>query len=333
MISPSEYRRLRGPILRSVSRSFYLSLRFLPQALRDPLSLAYLLARATDTIADTAQPPVALRIEALRQLAAAIQGTASIESLDELRNSFSREQTDDAERQLIEQIPALLNGLADLPAADREEVRGVLVKINRGQSLDLERFGTGKELHALQNAGELDEYTYLVAGCVGEFWTRLCFRHVRNFSARSEAEMRELGIHYGKGLQLINILRDAGDDLRNGRCYFPADELESAGIAPAEIRRDPSRVEPVMARWREKAEQGIEAGIEYATAIRNRRVRFATALPAMIGARTLALLRETGPDALDRKVKIPRGEVRKLILSGALASPRSLRAKFEKLSL
>src|ERR1044071_8213682 len=112
MISPSEYRRLRGPILRSVSRSFYLSLRFLPQALRDPLSLAYLLARATDTIADTAQPPVALRIEALRQLAAAIQGTASIESLDELRNSFSREQTDDAERQLIEQIPALLNWLA-----------------------------------------------------------------------------------------------------------------------------------------------------------------------------------------------------------------------------
>src|ERR1043166_384340 len=93
----SDYRRLRGPILRSVSRSFYLSLRFLPTALRDPLSLAYLLARATDTIADTAQPPVALRIEALGQWAAAIQGTASIESLDELRNSFSREQSDDAE--------------------------------------------------------------------------------------------------------------------------------------------------------------------------------------------------------------------------------------------
>ncbi|HKP03394.1 MAG TPA: phytoene/squalene synthase family protein [Chthoniobacterales bacterium] len=329
----SDYRRLRGPILRSVSRSFYLSLRFLPQALRGPLSLAYLLARATDTIADTAQPPVALRIEALRQLAAAIQGTAPIETLEELRNSFGREQTDDAERQLIEQIPALLNWLADLPAADREDVRGVLVKINRGQSLDLERFdsSTSTSIKALRTAKELDEYTYLVAGCVGEFWTRLCFRHVKNFTARSEPEMRELGIRYGKGLQLINILRDAGDDLRNGRCYFPADELESAGVAPGEIRRHPNRVEPVMKKWREKAKQGIEAGMEYAAAIRNRRVRFATALPAMIGARTLALIREAGPDALERKVKIPRGEVRKLILSGALASPRSLRAKFEKL--
>src|SRR3954454_168752 len=69
-----ERNSLRGPLLRSVSRSFYLSLRFLPKALRDPLSLAYLLARATDTIADTTEAPVPLRTEALRTLAAAIQG-------------------------------------------------------------------------------------------------------------------------------------------------------------------------------------------------------------------------------------------------------------------
>src|SRR5204863_9978606 len=148
---------LRGPLLRSVSRSFYLSLRLLSKALRDPLSLAYLLARATDTIADSTQPSVALRMEALRELAAAIQGTASKESVDELRKSFARQQSDEAERKLIEQIPALLNWLADLPDADREEVRNVLVTINRGQSLDLERFGTGKKIQALQSAGQLDE--------------------------------------------------------------------------------------------------------------------------------------------------------------------------------
>lgn len=309
---------LRGPLLRSVSRSFYLSLRFLPRALRDPLSLAYLLARATDTIADTTRPPVAFRMEALRSLAAAVQGTAPKESVDELRKSFARQQSDAAERKLIEQIPALLNWLADLPGADREDVRAVLMTINRGQLLDLERFGTGNEIEALQNAGQLDEYTYLVAGCVGEFWTRLCFRHVKNFSARPEPEMRDLGIRYGKGLQLINILRDAGDDLRNGRCYLPADELESLGVSLTKIRREPSAIEPVMKKWREKAGQGIDAGMEYAGAIRNRRVRFATALPAKIGARTLALLREAGPEALERKVKVPRTEIRKMIVSSAL---------------
>jgi farnesyl-diphosphate farnesyltransferase len=323
---------LRGPVLRSVSRSFYLSLRLLPKALRDPLSLAYLLARATDTLADTADAPVALRMEALRSLATAIQGGA-LEATAQFRESFAPLQKDEAEKELIARLPELLAWLGELAPVDRDEVRNVLDKINRGQTLDLERFGSATEVHALVNAGELEEYTYLVAGCVGEFWTRLCFAHVKNFSERRETEMRELGIRYGQGLQLINILRDSGEDLRQGRCYLPAGELSSLGLAPSEILSSPNQVEPILQKWREKAEQGIAAGIEYASTIRNRRVRFATALPALIGARTLALLRAAGPEALQRRVKVSRPEVRKLTLSTALASPRSLRAKFTKLLL
>jgi farnesyl-diphosphate farnesyltransferase len=326
-----ERKDLRGPVLRSVSRSFYLSLRILPVGLREPLSLAYLLARATDTIADTPEPPAELRMDALARLAAAIQGTAGQETAAQLRESFAPLQSDDAERTLIERLPALLDWLNELETGDRDEVRSVLEKINRGQQLDLERFGASGEVRALANAAELDEYTYLVAGCVGDFWTRLCFAHVKNFSERSESEMRELGVRYGQGLQLVNILRDAGDDLRHGRCYFPADELQSVGLTPAEVLRQPARVGPVINRWRYQAGHGLEAGIEYACAIRNRRIRFATALPALIGARTLALLREAGPAIFERRVKVPRREVRKMILASALASPQSLRRTFEKL--
>ncbi|HMJ06842.1 MAG TPA: phytoene/squalene synthase family protein [Chthoniobacterales bacterium] len=332
MSRPDDQRHLRGPVLRSVSRSFYLSLRFLPRPLRDPLSLAYLLARATDTVADTPEPAAEHRAEALRDLAGAIQGTVSRETAAALRDAFAPRQSDESERKLIEALPATLEWLQALEEGDRREVRSVLEKITRGQALDLERFGGNGGIHALAQGAELDEYTYLVAGCVGEFWTRLCFAHVPRFSDRPESAMRELGVQYGKGLQLINILRDAGDDLRNGRCYFPADELELLGVTPAEILRDPSRIEPVIRKWHEKAEQGIEAGMEYSASIRNRRVRFATVLPAMIGARTLALLREAGADALLRKVKVPRDEVRRMILSSALASPRSLRATFESAS-
>jgi farnesyl-diphosphate farnesyltransferase len=324
-----ERKDLRGQVLRSVSRSFYLSLRLLPAALREPLSLAYLLARATDTIADTPEPPVALRLEALARLAVAIQGTAGKEMAAELPGSFGPLQSNGAERTLIEQLPALLGWLDELQPGDRDEVRGVLNRINHGQRLDLERFGASTDIRALASAEELDEYTYLVAGCVGEFWTRLCFVHVKNFTDRSESEMAGLGVRYGQGLQLVNILRDAGGDLRHGRCYFPEDELNSLGLTALEILPDPARAFPVVEKWRDKAERGIEAGIEYASAIRNRRVRFATVLPALIGARTLALLREAGPAGFERRVKVPRGELRKMIAASALGSPRSLRRSFD----
>jgi hypothetical protein len=52
----------------------------------------------------------------------------------------------------------------------------------------------------------------------------------------------------------------------------------------------------------------------------------------LIGARTLALLRDAvGAEIFDVGVKVPRNEVRKMMLASALASPNSLRATFRRL--
>src|SRR5205807_951087 len=176
--------------------------------------------------------------------------------------------------------------------------------------------------------------TYLVAGSAGEFWTRLCFRHLRNFARRTEMEILALGKQYGMGLQLINILRDAGEDLRAGRCYFPDEELARAGMEASQIAREPERFQPIYRKWREKAERGIAAGIQYSQAIRNRRVRAATVLPALIGTRTLALLRDAGATALHRRIKVPRNETRRIVLSliTSLASRSQIDAMFRQLS-
>ena len=72
--------------------------------------------------------------------------------------------------------------------ADRNDIRAVLEKITHGQMLDLHRFDNPQKIRALKTPADLDEYTYLVAGCVGEFWTRLCFRHVRQFSIRTRTK-------------------------------------------------------------------------------------------------------------------------------------------------
>ena len=326
-------RRLERTILRSVSRSFYLSIRFLPAQLREPVALAYLLARTTDTVADTARISGTLRTRTLQMLSNAIQGKASRKSIVDLLASFAPLQENAAEQRLIESLPDCLEWLEHMENADRDEIRILLTKITEGQMLDLLRFDNPGEIAALRTAADLDEYTYLVAGCVGEFWTRLCFRNLRKFASLSEDEMMALGKRYGIALQLINVLRDAGADLRAGRCYFPEDELRMAYLTPSQVLSEPGRFQSIYRGWAEKAERGLDCGMQYSRAIRNRRVRAATVLPALIGGRTLALLRHAGAAALHRRVKVPRREVRAVIVSLAVTfvSRRKLDAIFRRL--
>ena len=68
-----------------------------------------------------------------------------------------------------------------MPEKDCVDIRVVLEHINRGQLLDVRRFGDATETHALATESELDEYTYLVAGCVGNFGRSFAFGISRIF--------------------------------------------------------------------------------------------------------------------------------------------------------
>src|SRR5215469_30618 len=329
---PSLGRRLETSVLRSVSRSIYLSIRLLPAELRQSVALAYLLARTTDTVADTARISRTVRNETLRMLSNGIQGKASRDVVVDLIASFFPLQENMSERQLLESLPDCLEWLEQMEHADRNDIRAVLEKITHGQMLDLQQFDSPGEIRALGTTADLDEYTYLVAGCVGEFWTRLCFRHVRNFATLSEDEMLALGKHYGMALQLTNVLRDAGSDLRAGRCYFPEYELTAADLTASQILSEPERFWPIYRTWLDKAKVGLACGMQYSRAIENCRVRAATVLPALIGARTLALLDAADPMALECLAKVPRRQVRSMILLLAItcASRRAIDAIFDR---
>ena len=147
--------------------------------------------------------------------------------------------------------------------------------------------------------------------------------------------MLALGKRYGMALQLINVLRDAGSDLRAGRCYFPEHELSAVHLTPSQILSEPERFQPIYRTWLENAKAGLASGMEYSRAIKNRRVRAATVLPALIGARTLALLNASGPAALRRIVKVARSEVRAMIwsLGLTLASRKRIDAIFDRAKL
>ena len=235
---------LGGPLLKSVSRSFYLTIRIRPAHIQAPIGLAYLLARASDTIADTADAPEPVRLRHLAAFGEMIRDGVSA-GLPELQREI--QPPDSGERELIARLDRCLAWLATLPEGDRREIADVMEKIIRGQTLDLQRFPKGDGVIALQTAAELDEYTYLVAGCVGEFWTRTCLAHLPRYAGESESELLRIGVNYGKGLQLVNILRDIPADRRAGRCYLPEEELRAANSTPAKPARE------VFDRWHSRA--------------------------------------------------------------------------------
>lgn len=226
-------------LLKRVSRSFYLSLRLLPESVRESIALAYLVARLSDTEADGARGA--------------------------------------AEEELLARKTEVLALLEASP--DRELIGQVWSQIREGQALDSVRFSDCRPL----SGEELARYTYLVAGCVGEFWTRICAEKIPDFAREPIPEMMRMGREFGEGLQLVNILRDRHEDARIGRVYVPEERVGEALTL---------------------ARQKVAEGIAYARANRLRKLRAACLLPALLAEATL--------DAIEAAPHVPRVKVSRL---------------------
>jgi farnesyl-diphosphate farnesyltransferase len=228
---------------------------------------------------------------------------------------------------LLVRIEEALAALEGLEAGDVRRIRSVLEVITGGQELDLHRFGSlgAGGLAALPNAAVLDDYTYRVAGCVGEFWTRMCLAHLFRVDAAFEQSLLADGIRFGQGLQLVNILRDLPKDLGNGRCYLPADELSDAGLRPVDLRNpvNEGRLKPVYDRWLKRADTHLDAGWRYTTSLPRGqvRMRLACAWPALLGMRTLQKLRGGGVLDPARRIKVTRAEVKGVLWRSVVRLP------------
>jgi farnesyl-diphosphate farnesyltransferase len=325
-------------LLRQVSRSFYLSLAVLPASLREPIGLAYVLARTADTVADTRLIARAERLRHLEILRRAYEGAPA--DLAEIVKACAPEQANPAERRLLECLDESVARLARLPEADRAEVRTVLGTLTSGMIFDLTRFPgeDSRRLAALDTLAELDQYTYLVAGCVGPFWTALHVSHRPRLAGWNRASMGTRSVRFGKALQMTNVLRDVPTDLRHGRCYLPAQELARLDLEPIDLL-DPARsarARPLVHRLLALGLEHYDAAWQYTLAIPRLewRMRLACSWPLMIGMATVReLAAHPDPLAAAVPVKIRRSEVQAIVLRSLLivASNTALAAEARRL--
>jgi farnesyl-diphosphate farnesyltransferase len=322
--SGSGWEKNARAILKSTARSFYLSLQFLPDRVSAPLGLAYLLARATDTIADSSNSPLSERasaLESLKNLILSINDTTSEDSgeskptgeVEKLAAPMLQHiaAANPAELRLLRETPALLEVFSTLPTSLRSPIAEVLRTIIDAQHQDIVRFGYASPAapQALQSTQDLTDYTYAVAGCVGEFWTRVCEAQIPDYAKVPVELLIEHGRFYGRGLQLVNILRDLPEDLRSGRCYLPMEALVAHGLTPAQLLSEPRKARRLINTWIEQARAWLAHGAQYVQGIRGRRLRFSVSLPRLIGERTLDLLEKSSPLESVRRLRVPRRTV------------------------
>ena len=315
-------RRFCRAALPRVSRTFALNTRLLTGTLGEAVRVGYLLCRAADALEDSwPGEPTALGSR-FDRFVLALRGDGRA------RESLAREArllaSDRRDLELVAELDRLLRVHAGLPEEHREAVRGGVATLAEGMGRYAVRAaerGPGRAY--LDTEAELDDYCWVVAGCVGVMLTRLFgSEYGRSDPATEELRLAAAPV-VGQALQLTNILLDWPSDVRRGRCYLPASWLAEAGLTPRDLvdRALPGAL-AVASRLETKARLALGRVPDYLDLLPVRRVRYRLFClwPALWALASLRHARRDpefpwGP----RRPRLPRLELWGSALSSALA--------------
>jgi farnesyl-diphosphate farnesyltransferase len=284
-----KHAELLAELLERTSRTFALAIPLLPEGLRHEVGLGYLLFRIADTLEDAERWDRDKRRDALRQYTELLAEPTEpgAERLAAIWRTDPPSTSTEYNR-LLGHTPEVFAAVAELPPATRRTLLGMTARSAEGMSTTL-ALADQRGAFRLATIDDLRQYCYYVAGIVGEMLTEL-FR-ARLARSASADRLAEHAAAFGEGLQLVNILKDAGGDADQGRVYLPA------GVARADVlalaRQDLVRAEAY-------AELLARAGGDHGT------LSFVV-LPRMLAEATLDVL-ETG-----ERTKLSRAEVTRIM--------------------
>ncbi|CAN5386945.1 presqualene diphosphate synthase HpnD [soil metagenome] len=195
-MTPDEYCQQKAAASGS---SFYYSFLFLPPERRRAITAFYAFCREVDDVVDEIADQSIARIK-----------------LDWWRDEVARLVAGTPEHPVTRALQPFMAPDASLFAITAERL-GLVID---GMQMDLE------QTRYLDFAG-LQRYCWHVASVVGIVAAGI-------FGA-TDPRTREYAEKLGLAFQLTNIIRDVGEDARNGRIYLPSDELQRFGVKPADL--------------------------------------------------------------------------------------------------
>lgn len=304
-------------LVKQLSRTFALTIPQLPRGLQEPVSVAYLLCRAVDTIEDSRLVDPSAKASQLESFLAALDDQTLAQNVSEQLASEISGRVSPDELMLIERLPELLAALNTFPDRQQAAIRECLRKMASGMSVYVGR------RNGLSDMDEVDDYCYVVAGVVGEMLTELFCDHCADINDHHR-ELRSLASSFGQGLQMTNILKDIWDDHRKGQCWLPRDMFQATGLDLSNLEKAASSPDfrPVMLDLVATASNHLDDAVAYTMLVPRRHVgirRFCILAIGMAYA-TLNRLVRVPRFSPDYPVKIGRATVRNLMLASPVLS-------------
>jgi farnesyl-diphosphate farnesyltransferase len=253
-------------LLEGVSRTFALTIPQLPESLCRAVANAYLLCRIVDTIEDEVSLTPEQKKHFCHGFIAVVKAGQDSEAFAKELAPLLSSTTLPAEHVLIHVIPRVIEITHQF---DGEQVAALSTCVEvMAEGMPI--FQADNMHGGLPTLADMDRYCYYVAGCVGEMLTRL-FCHYSPEIAQYRDEMLKLGVSFGQGLQMTNILKDIWDDAERGVCWLPQDIFLEAGF---ELKKLNTKTNDANFR------AGLEHLISVAHAHLNNALRYTQLIPS-----------------------------------------------------
>jgi farnesyl-diphosphate farnesyltransferase len=231
-LTPSEL----SSLLDRTSRTFALTIPLLDEPLATDVGLAYLLYRIADTLEDAERWGRDQRMAALDSFGEWLVGEHGERSW--LSMVAATPPTDDAG---CLALIARAEGVRTSVAQRGEELALAMTMDVVRTSSKMAEFVARQTTEGglvLRDLEDLREYCYAVAGIVGELLTEMFLKRDPSLEPERDTLM-DLAPAFGEGLQLVNILKDAPSDAREGRSYLPpgVDRADVMALARTDLAR------------------------------------------------------------------------------------------------
>jgi len=311
-----------------VSRTFALTIKFLPPGLRHAVYNAYLLCRVADTIEDSPYIVREEKRQRLMDLSALLDGSVELGRNDiaKLTSGLSGIQADikrDHDHRLLGEIENLLKYLNDLRPEQRHSIFRWASEMARGMAhYSSLPSGTADKISTLSDCEDWDKYCYYVAGTVGKMLTELFIENY-DFDDELASRLKALDISFGLGLQKVNVIKDMPNDRGRGIYYLPGDIISEYNLTgnSLHLETDSGRIGGLVHKLIELTIGHLDDAMRYTLQFpgRYRGVRMFLAVPVFLAIETLRKLKANPIQTVaGPPVKLSRGDVLRIVNASLL---------------